>query len=35
MTKKQKKFLDKKLKIFLKKLETSPIKDVFIRLKNK
>lgn len=35
MTKKQKKFLDNKLEKFLNKLETQPIKDVFVRLKDR
>ena len=35
VTKKQKKFLDNKLEKFLKKLETQPIKDVFVRLKDR
>ena len=35
MTKKEKKFLDKKLEEFLKRLETPQIKEVFVRLKNR
>jgi|LakMenE18May11ns_1017448.scaffolds.fasta_scaffold9714594_2 hypothetical protein len=35
MTKKQKKFLDKKLEKFLKRLETPKIKEVFVRLKDR
>lgn len=35
MTKKQKKFLDKKLDKFLIKLETPKIKEVFKRLKDR
>lgn len=35
MTKKQQKFLDKKLDKFLTKLETPKIKEVFKRLKDR
>jgi hypothetical protein len=35
MTKKEKKFLDKKLEEFLKRLETPKIKEVFVRLKDR
>jgi hypothetical protein len=35
MTKKEKKFLDKKLENFMKRLEKPEIKKVFVRLKDR